>query len=448
MESRPRVLLVAEAANPEWASVPLVGWNLCRALRDVADVTVVTQVRNRPALERAGWRDGREFVAIDSEAVAGPVWRFTEALQRRTGLGWTATTALSSLSYYHFERLLWRRFGDAVVSGRFDVVHRVTPLSPTVPSVVASRCWRAGVPFVWGPINGGVAWPREFAELQRKEGEGLSRVRGLHRLMPGYKSTRCHAAAILAGSMDTLRELRDHADRCVYLPENGVDPERFPSGPPPDGAGPLRVAFIVRLVPLKGVDMLVEAAAPLVREGRIALEIVGDGPERQSLERQVREAELEAAVTFHGWVENRDLARRLAGCEVLAFPSIKDFGGGVVLEAMAMGLVPVVADHGGPAELVSRSTGFRVPLGPRERLVAGFRDVLERISQDRAGLRRMADRGRDRVLSRFTWDAKARQVASVYAWVLGRGPRPDFGAPFPDDGDRSAAPRSGRPATA
>jgi glycosyltransferase involved in cell wall biosynthesis len=440
MHARPRVLIVAEAANPEWPSVPLVGWSLSRALLAAADAHVVTQVRNRAAIERAGWREGREYTSIDSEAVARPVWRFTEGLRRVTGLGWTAMTALSSLSYYYFERLVWRRFGGAIRARQFDLVHRVTPLTPTLPSTLAARCGRAGVPFVWGPLNGGVAWPREFSDLQRREGEWLSYVRRAHHWMPGYRSSRAGASAILVGSRATWEEMRGHHDRCVYIPENATDPDRFGARAAGEPSGPMNVAFVGRLVPLKGIDMLVDAAAPLIRARAVFLHVIGDGPERASLERQIDEAGLSSGVRLHGWVPHDEVAQRLACCEVFAFPSIKDFGGGVVLEAMAMGLVPVVVDYGGPAELVSEGTGYRLPIGPRQELVSRFRQALTDLASARERLAEVGRRARRRVQARFTWEAKAAQVLEVYRWVLGQRGKPDFGMPFPDEEERLESP--------
>jgi glycosyltransferase involved in cell wall biosynthesis len=429
---RPRVLLIAEAANPEWASVPLVGWSLCRALADQVDAHLVTQIRNRDAIARTGWREGAEFTAIDSEAVTRPVYLFGEWLRKVTGLGWTATTAFGALFYYHFEWLVWRRFRGALARGEYDLVHRVTPLSPTSPSLIAGRCKALGVPFVWGPLNGGVPWPREFSSVQRAEGEWLSYVRGAHRLMPGYRGTRRDAAATLVGSKATWDQMAGYHDRCVYLPENAIDPARFPERPLPVPEGPLRLAFVGRLVPYKGADMLIEAATPLLRSGAAVLDVIGDGPEMPALKRQVAEAGLGAAVALDGWVEHRKMAERLGRSHVFAFPSVREFGGGVVLEAMALGLAPVVVDYAGPAELVPDGAGFRVPIGSRAQVVERFREVLTALARDPGRARALGERARRHVRRLFTWDAKACQVLEVYRWVLGGRARPEFGMPFPE----------------
>lgn len=430
--ARPRVLVIAEAANPEWVSVPRVGWSLASGLRDVADVHVVTQERNRPALERAGWSVGRDFTALDTEAVARPLWKLSERLRGGSGVGWTMVTAMAVPSYYWFEQLLWRRFAGELRERRFDLVHRVTPLSPTTPSLLAGRLQRIGIPFVVGPLNGGVPWPREFAQARHQEREWLSYLRDAYRLLPGYRSMREHAAAVVVGSRATAEQLGARWQaKTVYVPENAVD--RVTEAPPParQPGQPLRVIFVGRLVPYKGADMLLEACADLVRGGQVEVELVGDGPERAGLERMIAEHGLSAGVRCLGWLDHAAVQERFRQAHVLGFPSIREFGGGVVLEAMAAGVVPVVVDYAGPAELVTTESGCRVPLGPRAAVVAGVRERIAHLAGHDGERITMAGHARERIARWYTWRRKAEQLAAVYAWVLGRSDKPDFGMPFP-----------------
>ncbi len=424
VSDRPRVLVIAEAANPEWVSVPLVGWSLARALRDVAQVHLVTQVRNRDAIVRAGWTEGTQFTAIDSEAFAAPMWKLAERLRMGEGKGWTMVQAINALSYPWFEHLVWRRFGAQIRAGAYDIVHRVTPLSPTVSSSLAGKCARAGVPFVLGPLNGGVPWPPGFAAERRREREWLSHLRGAYKLLPGRDATLRHASAILAGSLHTAGEVpARHAARVVYLPENGIDPARFSRRAQP-ATGPLRACFVGRLVPYKGADMLIEAAGPLLAQGRMTLDIIGDGPIMPALRAQAESHG--AGVTFHGWLDHRQVQDVMADCHLLAFPSIREFGGGVVLEAMALGVAPLIVDYAGPGELVVPGTGYKVPCGTRQEIVDAFRAELTGLAANPDAIAPVARAARDRVQSHFLWSCKAQQVAQVYDWVRDRAPKPQF----------------------
>jgi glycosyltransferase involved in cell wall biosynthesis len=100
---------------------------------------------------------------------------------------------------------------------------------------------------------------------------------------------------------------------------------------------------------------------------------------------------------------------------------------------MALGLVPVVVDYGGPGEHVSPASGFAVPLGRRDEIVARLRAVLEALVRDPSVLGPMGRAARERVRRHFTWQAKAEQVLEVYRWVTGRrADKPDFGLPLRD----------------
>lgn len=432
--THPRVLLIAELASPELVSVPLIGWSHSRAIAELTDAHTITHIRHREEFLRAGRVEGKDFTAVDSELVAKPIWWVASKLRGGAGKGWTTLMALSALPHYYFEYLIWRKFGKQIASGEFDIVHRLTPLSPTIPSLLAQKCHRAGVPFVLGPLNGGLPWPKGFDGVRRQEKEWLSYIRSAYKLLPGYRSTLEHAAAIVAGSRDTWNQIpAQYRDKCVYIPENAIDPQRFTLLRPRQTSRPIKAIFAGRLVPYKGADMLIEAAAPLIRQRRLTLEILGDGPEMPKLKALVEREGIEAGVNLAGWVEHTRLQERLASADVFAFPSIREFGGAAVLEAMAVALVPVVVDYGGPGEMVTHSTGCAVPIGTRAEIVQGFREVLSDLAANPDKINDLGQRARQRVLNQFTWNAKAQQTLEIYRWVLGeRHEKPDFGMPFPD----------------
>ena len=430
---RIRPLLIAEAANPSLTSASLVGWSCANAIAKITDAHIVTEWRNRDDFLKAGLIEGADFTAIHARRSQGLAWRMAKLLSGRKTFSWSLYAIFSNLAYPFFEKELWKQFGPRLRAGEFDVVHRILPLSPTTPSWIAKKLRSIKVPFVVGPLNGGVPWPSGFEEVRRNEKDWAGHLRRFYKLLPGNGQTRKNSAAIITAARTTLREIpAEYHDKCVFIPENAIDTKRFPLQPKAERQpGPLRIAFVGRLVALKGVDMLLEAAAPLARAGRVQLDIIGDGPEMSRLRNQIQGLQIGDCTKLEGWVDHAQLQGRLQQNDVFAFPSIREFGGGAVLEAMALGLPPIVLDHGGPPELVPANAGYILALKTREQVVNDLRALLEKLADEPSSLSAMGIAAQDHVRRYYTWEAKAEQIHEVYRWMLEqRSDKPSWGTPM------------------
>ncbi len=417
-----RVLLIAEMCNPNWTSVPLVGYQLARALAEhpKLEVTLVTQVRNRSALEGDPINEHARVIIIDSEFVAKPVYKLSKFFRGGDKLSWTIDTAMMWPSYVVFEQLLERIFRQKLKSGAFDLIHRLTPLSPTIPSPLANM---TKVPMIFGPVNGGLKWPKEYPELVSLEKEWLTNFRKVYRAFPFFRSSYCHFAGVICGSKATAQDLPNYyRGQRFYLPENGIDPKRFPlANNWPEVKDKFRFITISRLVPYKAVDITLEAIAgsPLLRQ-QCEFVICGDGPERTSLENLIQKHQLTEMVQFKNWLSQSELAKELSSSQIFVFPSLREFGGGVVLEAMSAGVPPIIVDYGGPGELVDDSCGIKIPMLPRQELIHQLRQAMEFALQNPDQCQRMSKNAVQKIRSEFTWSAKADKITDIYRSILAK----------------------------
>src|SRR5262249_52948733 len=131
-----RILLLAELCHPQWASVPLLAYSLAKELsrRDDLDVTLVSQIRSRDALLADSIADLAKLHFINSEFVAWPMGRLSTILRGGTQLSYTTSTAFAWPGYIAFDKMVHRRFGADLRAHSFDLIHRISPVTPTVGS--------------------------------------------------------------------------------------------------------------------------------------------------------------------------------------------------------------------------------------------------------------------------------------------------------------------------
>ncbi|MFO1202058.1 MAG: glycosyltransferase family 4 protein [Tabrizicola sp.] len=420
--TRPRVLILAEQCNPLWPSLPIVGYKYALALAQHCDVQIVTQIRNKENIVA----DGRlldRFDFLDTEYIASPMERFSQFLRGGNQVAWSTGMMMSYLPYLAFERDAWKKYRGAIEGGQFDLIHRITPMSPTLPSYIAGR---GRVPFVIGPLNGNLDWPRAFTREQKREKETLRRLRDFYKYMPYAKRTYTRAAAVLAAFRHTINDISwTPAERIVPFPEIGFDPAVFPAKrerAPFAGSGEKTFLYAGRLVPYKVPEVVVRAFVGDERLRQHRLRIIGDGPERGRIEAMVKEAGAEDRVTFEGNQTQAVVAQAMRDSDAFCFPSIRELGAGVVIEAMASGILCIVTDYGAPGDLVADRRGVAIPLAPLDDLVASCRAAMLGALDQPEAHARLAKAGQDHALENYTWDAKARRTVEVYEAVLAGKP--------------------------
>jgi len=414
-----RLLLLAEACNPDWTSVPLVGYNIARALADRPElkITLATHPRNRVSLEKDPISEKVEILYPNNEYVAATLFRIAQLLRGGQGKGWTTNTAFESISYLFFEKELHKLVRRRLAGGEFDLIHRVTPVTPTVGSPLAS--W-TNVPMLLGPLNGGLPWPPEYPQLRKQENEFLVPLRKAYKLMPYYGSTYRRIKACISGSQHTASEIpaRFHGARYL-LPENGVDPTKFRLAErwnPP--VGKFRFVTVGRLVPYKGLWLTLAAMRDSDILKSCELIVIGDGPDREKLIQMARHFGLEQCVRFLGHLDQQSLSSEMRSSQCFVFPSLREFGGGVVLEAMACGLPSIIVDYGGPRDLIDNSSGILLPMQQEQPMIASLSEAMEKVVREPELCKSLATKALARIRSEFTWDVKAAKLENIYRKTL------------------------------
>lgn len=207
----------------------------------------------------------------------------------------------------------------------------------------------------------------------------------------------------------------------LHIIHCGVDPSRYSQHSMGSSGGQsgdeLRLVFVARLDHVKGVGELLEAVAELAPEHPgLRLDLAGDGPDRGVYERLTRRLGIEHLVTFHGYVNQTEVAALLAAADVYVLPSFAEGVPVGLMEAQASGLPVVATQVGGVSELVGDDvTGFVCRPGDRRQLA----DRIALLVSNPDVRERMGSAGRARVESEFDSTTEGHRLVRLFLAVDG-----------------------------
>ena len=204
----------------------------------------------------------------------------------------------------------------------------------------------------------------------------------------------------------------------VTVVPNGIDLSRY--RPRPIGNSSFVVTTVANLRSEKGHDVLIAAAAEVVRTAPSArFQLVGDGPMRKTLEAQVRALELDRHVAFLGHRE--DVPELLTASDVFVLPSRTEAFPNGLLEAMAAGVPSVASNVGGIPELVQDGVnGLLVPAGDAQSLA---RAILT-LHDDGATAAAIGQRARATIEARYSFERMVSAFEELYLNALSGIPLP------------------------
>ena len=194
--------------------------------------------------------------------------------------------------------------------------------------------------------------------------------------------------------------------------EVGALPPRTPASEPASEEHPLHLLFVGRLVPEKGVLVLLDALAALEQNGvAVHTVLVGDGPYRDELERAARRLGVADRLTFTGALTGADVAPLYREADVFCLPSFAEGLPVVLMEAMANETPVVTSRIAGIAELVDDDVnGLLLPPGRADVIAA----AVERLAADPELRAQWGRAGRERVLRDYDVARSAEQLESLF----------------------------------
>ncbi len=205
----------------------------------------------------------------------------------------------------------------------------------------------------------------------------------------------------------------------ITIIPNGVEPENIL----PDKEKPLyhngrekNLLFLGRLVPEKGVQVLIEALpAILQKAGPVRLFIAGKGPYQPELVELAQSLGVADRVIFFGYVNDHDRNELLDRSDVAVIPSLYEPFGIVALEAMAAGLPVVVSDTGGLRDVIEHGMdGYCAPPGDAALLAFYISELLNNPEL----ARHFTKRARRNVAVKYNWRQIASETLKVYARAI------------------------------
>lgn len=413
-KNRLKILMSAFACEPGRGSEQEVGWRWALEMSRWFDVTVITQTRNRPGIEReiAKGIPAGHCLSFEYHQLPNPLYRLKS---RFDPLTWP---------YY----ILWQMtmIGEARKLHQkqaFDLAHHVTFVSFRVPIYLQ----RLGIPIIFGPVGGAERAPlglllNGFGPLVLlKELVRNVSISVCAWLLKIWKPIVMQQGICLATTPRMESIFRQAGLPVKLFPAIGMDVNNIPKATAQDPALGIKYLYVGRLHPLKGVSLLLRAFS-LASVADSYLTIVGGGKEQAGLKKLAKSLGINMRIDWVGKVPRECLPEIYRSHHVLVAPSLYESGGLTALEAMSEGVPVIALDVGGHSISIGDDCGIKVPSNVGvTKVVTCLAEAMSRYAKNPQLMKQHGCAARQRVTSLYDWNQKSNDMKQIYEDIIAGG---------------------------
>lgn len=400
-----KILYLAFACNPYAGSEAQCGWAWPMAMREFAEVYVLTRSENKDAVSKFL----KENNITDIKVFYHDIPSFLN-IYYKTG------------KLYHLYYLMWQKTAYKTIKKlskeyNFDYIHHVT--LGDFRSV--GKAWKLKTKFIFGPVGGAQVTPKVFENYVKNDIKTERKrvlINKIATAFPSYKKALAKSYLVLSANKETQDYLKKKVadkSKCILLTENGVQSFQLNGIPERDSNDTVTLLWSGRMVNKKGLALLLDILQGVDTTCPYRLMLVGDGPEMPALKEQAKRLGIFDRVIFRGKVPYNEMQNIYNESDIFVFPSLRETTGTVLFEAMAKGLPVITFNQNGADMLVDESCGRKVDINQSidelKKEFAGYIKTLIENKDLRISLGRNAY---ERMESRYMWRNKCESFYKQY----------------------------------
>lgn len=408
MEKKLKILLSCYACNPYYGSEPGTGWQFVLNIAKSHIVHVIVEEdENKDDINKYCREHPKETQDITFHYIR----RKHKSLLYKI---WPP-------SYYWGYRAWQKKALDLAQhldkKENFDLVHQITLIGYREPGYL----YKLEKPLVWGPIGGFCQ-----TDFRLLKGMGLHSMLyfGMRNVINFFqkrfsRNVRIYAKkahTILVSDPRAIEEIKKLWNRnSIEMREVGtMDNLSFAREPNSRKTGELlRICWAGTLIPLKALDLLLEALS--LCKSSVRLEILGKGKKLNSWKRLSSSLNAKHQIIFHGQLPHDQVTHIMNECHVFCITSIKEGGTPtVVMEALQNGLPVVSLDHCGHASVINDTCGFCIAINTRDKIIKDLASIIDYLAENEE-VRQSLSKGSIQRSKEYTWSYKMKVLNMIYA---------------------------------